>query len=173
MTNSKQSMCGYRVGQAGFTLIELMITVVVIAILAAIALPAYKDYATKSRRADGRSALSALAAAQERYRSKCPQYASSNASSCGVDLNLDGDTIDANETIPFTVGLTASGAGYVSRDGYYTVTIDAASATGWSAHVTPQGAQAGDTACDSAAEFGVTQAGPTETNAAQRTCWGK
>lgn len=36
----------------GFTLIELMIVVVVVAILAAIALPSYHDFVRKSRRAD-------------------------------------------------------------------------------------------------------------------------
>ena len=37
---------------AGFTLIELMIVVVIVAILASIALPSYLDFVRKSRRAD-------------------------------------------------------------------------------------------------------------------------
>jgi type IV pilus assembly protein PilE len=153
--------------QAGFTLIELMITIAVLAILAVIALPAYNDYTRKSRRADGRAALTAIAIAQEQFRAQCPTYASAFSSTCdGVNLNNDNDFLDINEQVSF-------GAASVSPDGFYTVTISAASATAFAANATPQGAQAGDTACDVAAEFSVNQDGPVESNAAQKLCWGK
>ena len=49
-----------RTMQKGFTLIELMIVVAIIGILAAVALPAYQDYVTKSKVGAAISSLSAL-----------------------------------------------------------------------------------------------------------------
>ena len=51
----------------GFTLIEMMIVVVVVAVLAAIALPAYQDQVRKSRRASAESVLMDNAAKQQVY----------------------------------------------------------------------------------------------------------
>jgi type IV pilus assembly protein PilE len=52
---------------SGFTLIELMIVIVIAAILAAIAIPAYEHEMQESRRTEARTALLDLAAREQRY----------------------------------------------------------------------------------------------------------
>ena len=53
--------------QTGFTLIEVMITVVIVAILVAIAIPAYLNFSLKSRRSEAHAALIRVAGLQERF----------------------------------------------------------------------------------------------------------
>ena len=62
---------------AGFTLVELLITIVVLAILAAIALPSYLDSVRKGRRSDAVSRLTQVQQAQERWRANQPTYTAS------------------------------------------------------------------------------------------------
>lgn len=52
---------------AGFTLIEVMITVAIVAILAAIAMPSYRDYVLRGQLVDGTNGLAAMRADMERY----------------------------------------------------------------------------------------------------------
>ena len=60
--------------QSGFTLLELMIVLAVIAILSAIAIPTYVNYGYRARRGDGQELLLRVANAQERYYSTANTY---------------------------------------------------------------------------------------------------
>lgn len=53
--------------QSGFTLIELMIVVAVVAILAAVTLPAYRDHVRKARRADAAALMLDIVNREEQY----------------------------------------------------------------------------------------------------------
>jgi len=58
----------------GFTLVELLVVMAAVAILAAIAYPAYSDSVAKGRRAQARAALLELLQQQERYRTQYNCY---------------------------------------------------------------------------------------------------
>lgn len=60
--------------QSGFTLIEVMIVVVVIAILASIALPSYRIYVQRSAEADVQKKMRSLTAELEQWRAKALTY---------------------------------------------------------------------------------------------------
>ena len=65
---------------AGFTLIELMIVVAIIAILAAIAIPAYQDYLIRAQVTEGISLASGAKSAVWDYVSNTGKYPTNNAS---------------------------------------------------------------------------------------------
>ena len=58
----------------GITLIELLVTVAIVAILAAIAVPVYTNYMQRARRAEAKTALEQLRAAQEMFRAERGSY---------------------------------------------------------------------------------------------------
>lgn len=60
--------------QKGFTLIELMVVIAIIAGLVAIAVPSYQDYIVRSNRTDVQSHLLRLASDLERYKSQQLSY---------------------------------------------------------------------------------------------------
>jgi type IV pilus assembly protein PilE len=58
----------------GLTLIELLIVVVIVGILSAIAIPMYTNYMVRARRADAKTALEQVRAAQEMWRAERGTY---------------------------------------------------------------------------------------------------
>ena len=78
-------------GNKGVTLLEVMIVVVIVGILATVAIPAYNDYITRSRRSDAFTALETVRAAQEMYRAEQGGYAINFAALPGCAVGMAGD----------------------------------------------------------------------------------
>lgn len=97
-----------RTRNRGVTLIELVVVVAVIGILASIAVPAYRDYIMRANRSEARSALLALATAQEKYYLECNSYVATLLA--GTANTCPGKTGSLN--------FPAS-----SENGYYTISI--------------------------------------------------
>jgi type IV pilus assembly protein PilE len=69
----------------GFTMIELMIVVAIVAILAAISIPAYNDYVTRSKITEATSTLSSLRVRMEQYYQDNRSYVTA-AGVCGAAM---------------------------------------------------------------------------------------
>jgi type IV pilus assembly protein PilE len=73
------------VRHAGFTLIEVLITVAIVGILAAIALPSYNDYILRSKIIDGTAKLGDFRLQMEKYFLDNRRYADTpGGSACGI-----------------------------------------------------------------------------------------
>lgn len=113
----------------GFTLIELMIVIAVMAVLVAIAYPSYEAFVTRTRRAEAKRELLALATAQERYFTNCNAYAATLAGS------------QANCT-----GLGSGAATRTTENGHYEISLAGGGAS-YTLTATARGAQAQDALC--------------------------
>jgi len=103
----------------GVTLMEVMITVAIIGILSAIAIPSYSTYVTKSRQGEAKSALLELGQFMERHYTANSSYGTVSA---GV-----------------TTSLTATDGGNT----YYTVAVSSTAQT-FDITLTPTGVMSGD-----------------------------
>lgn len=108
----------------GFTLIELMIVVAVIAILAAVALPSYKRYVLKSHRSSAITAVLDLASREARYYTTNNTYSSSL-----VTLGYGSDPMPLTDL----------------SNHYYDLSVTAANSTSFTVSAAPAGNQTSDT----------------------------
>ena len=96
----------------GFTMIELMIVVVIMALLLSIAIPAYQGYVLRANRAEGKNFLLRVQAAQERLYTNNSVYSANMVGAGSAGLGFASATAPNNK---FTVGiaLTNANRGYV------------------------------------------------------------
>lgn len=126
-----------RAQQRGVTLIELMTVIVIIAILASIAVPSYRNYLLRAQRTEATTALLRVQAAQEKF------YLQNNAY-----------TDDVDGAPPAGLGLLA-----VTERGFYDIEVDlAADGQSYEATATPV-AGAGQADDDRCTGFSVTSTG--------------
>jgi len=141
-------MLNRRKNDKGFTLIELMITIGIIGILLAVAIPSYSSYLKESRRTDAVVVLLEIAGEQERFFAENNNYAATMA-----DLGYGTGTQNS----------------YASQEGHYNVSVSAQTARTYTLTATPvaNGAQAGD-ACGN---FSVTSSGGRSVSGTATNCW--
>jgi type IV pilus assembly protein PilE len=119
----------------GFTLIELMITVAIIAILAAVAMPSYQDYVRKARRADAQSFMQEVVARQQHFLVDRRAYGTgiTGATSTGelgmsIPTNVSSfytvTMATDNTTAPPSFTVTATPSGNQAYEKCGTLTID-------------------------------------------------
>jgi len=117
----------------GFTLIEVMIVIVVVALLMTVALPAYQQQVLKSKRALGKGELLKILAEQEQYFVNNRSYALTLA--------------DLGHTNPYAIDADGNEVATGDSARIYTIQLDSASATAFNIQAVPQLGQADDTLC--------------------------
>jgi len=90
--------------QAGFSLVELMVVLAIAAIIAAFALPAYRDHALRSNLPEVSSSLQLGALRLEQYYQDHRSY--SNGTECGI-------TLPSSERFSFSCSVPKDGQSFV------------------------------------------------------------
>ena len=114
----------------GFTLIELMVVVAILAIIVAIGYPSYRNQVMKARRADGKAFLLEIADRQERYYADQSTY-TTTITDLGFDDDIatDGyykaaitDDPTGDLTLSYTITVTPIGTQQDDRCNSFTLT---------------------------------------------------
>jgi type IV pilus assembly protein PilE len=145
--------------ERGVTLIELLVVAAVIAILATVAIPSYRNHLLRAHRTEALAALLALATAQEKFHLVCQRYAAE------LDPEQEPDCDAAR--LAFATR---------SERGLYSVRITSADASSWTAESLPMGApQDADRACQgfSLASTGRKRAWDAAGRDSALVCWGR
>lgn len=161
-------------GCYGFTLIELMIVVAVIGILAAVAIPAFSGYITRSKASEAFTVLQGIRDKEEAYFTEFKRYTDdlpltpAAAPPCGENRHWDPGVIDPGW---LELGFTPDGPTYYQYDvetsyagGVYdgsTPPVTPGTSPGWNAQARPwfRARGVGDLDCDgNPAHFWITSA---------------
>lgn len=109
--------------QQGFTLIELMVTIAILAILAAIAYPSYETYIQRARMDNARAAMTDVIHQMERNytarNSFCATAASTPAAACASSPDFSAVT-NAKEGLKYTIAF-GNGATHATTAGRFTL----------------------------------------------------
>ena len=143
-------------GQIGFTLIELMVVVAIVAILSAFAYPSYERYVIKAKRTVAQNALLQLADRQQQFFMDNKRFA--------ADLTNLG--FSANPYV-----LDDDGTSTVASDAQavYSISLSNVTATTWTGTAAPlKGQLSRDSYCGS---LTLTQAGAKGKTGSSDKCW--
>jgi type IV pilus assembly protein PilE len=157
-----------RIQAGGFTLTELLITLVILGLLAAFGLPALFKYGLQSREASTQAALRRIAHRQSQWFAAHHAYASLNQLGYPVDTSLAAIYLDkdgaasgnANRESIYRITLRLRAASAGNDEAYYLITAE------------PINDQVSDTRCGTLSLASTGQVGATGT-LGEAGCWQK